>query len=280
MTDTTANDMWDLHDPNWEERFDRHFEAYRELQSVSGRSPEQQEQYEQHERGWKDAHVAQFKNASEYANFMISWIEKSAKRMNLPWIKTDTSQLKTREDAVRAFNEASKMLEEQKAERFNSLPIDRYSGLFAKERTRSTHAYFPGWGNSVTETIVTSERTENELNICLTHLRDNRGTSVINTIEDVATTAFATSLCKVWPNPKTVNWYIHVPATESMCESFMKVDMTFGERGYANPRFDHLETVPEAVKMARYNANQEKTPPANALGNGLNNGQAPKALLP
>lgn len=277
MSDIIKSDVWDLYDPNWEQRFDEHFEAYKKLADIPNLSEEQIQQRNLHEQGWKDAHVAQFKNAQEYADSMIVWVERNAKNYNVPWVKIDTSKLKTREDANKAYNEAAEQLEHQKALKLYSLPVDHTSGLFNKERTKSSYAFFPGYHGSTTETLITMEQTDEALNVCFTHFRDNPGTSVVNNIEGIATNAYATELYKTGLKPQQINWFIHIPATKGIRESFMKADMVFNTTGYRNPNFTHFQAVPEAIKMAQYNAEQEKI---SSAPNQLGGGTKPKGYLP
>lgn len=212
--------------------------------------------------------VTQFKNAPEYADYMIGMLKQKAETYHLAWIHTDTSILETREEAAEYYNRLSRFIDQQITDKHYSLPVENPPHAFKQETTTSTYKSFVGWNNTKSDAIVSSEiNADNSINICLTHLHDNRGTSVVNAIEKFATVLFATELMQKNPNAGAINWYIHVPAYQHRREQFMKVVMDFsGNSGYRHADFIHLDTVPQAIKAATFNAEQEAVM-AKKIGN-------------
>jgi hypothetical protein len=264
MTQLVKSNTWGLYDPDWEQKYDLHFALADKELSLP---PEQrnQELIDFHMAQWKKAWISQFKNAPQYAARILEPLKQKAKAGQLVWVQEDLSKLETVEDVQNLYEQTDASLQAQEKDSKGSLPTDKSGTSFAEDNTHSTNARVQHNGGSFlgqpsyTDTALTLEEIDGQLNVCLSHLKDFGTTSVYNAIELIASNLYNNGFKNKYPDPSKINWYIHSSASNHAGkENFCKVDMKFSNGQFSNPEFEHLPEVPKAVKMAVWNAAQDE----------------------
>ena len=259
MNELQKSNTWDLYDPEWKQKFETHNAAFNELvnQPYDDNNAEKQQRMDDHKNGYQDAFISQFKNASEYADYIIEPLERRAKERNLFWVAIDTKSLKTLDDVNTLYADTQKFIDDQIKEASGGMTVDKNTTIFQKENTRSFYTAFPVNGYR-TDTLISIEEKKNILNICFTNLEENNGASVVNFFEEIATQLYHRQLKQTFGNTHKINWYNHIPAVHFGRESFQHVPMTFSNNNFHGASFRSLEKIPQAIKIARFNAAQDE----------------------
>jgi hypothetical protein len=110
---------------------------------------------------------------------------------------------------------------------------------------------------------------DGKLHVCFMHDYTHNGASVMNSIEGLASAVYREALLPhgdqkqiedsqkgAFKNasiqPSDLHFYIHVPPSEHLRETFIKVDMDFANGRFNNPNWDHLKEIPMIIQSARY----------------------------
>jgi hypothetical protein len=136
------------------------------------------------------------------------------------------------------------------------MSLIKNSSLFLPRETHS--AYFSYMSNNGinNDNIVSMQEKDEHLDVCITNTKENHGATSINSMEALATQIYNTGLYQSYDDPEKITWYMHVPASTGLKESFSKVEMVYTNNQFKNAHFEYQKEIPPAIKTAQYNATQ------------------------
>lgn len=256
-------------------------------QMVSDAYDEAKARWKRHHAECLDAHMAQFETVQDYARWLFDKCPAETgfrdAVVHLPMV--DFENFKTIEAVNAAWEHSHRIAQAAVADLRGRLPIGQPPGLtaFADATAPGLHRYrreftvqdlYPGgyaWGAGV-HTLITVDEQADGTHICFMHKGGSPG--IAKVIENLATAVYREACAsaagpaaerKGWfgrlvgrkparLDPARFHFYEHVlPAPSGTSrEDFSRVELTFKDGKFEQPRWQRYDVIPQAIRSARF----------------------------
>jgi len=248
-------------------------------------------EYDRHHKACLAAFKMQHPTVQGYAAWLFRSFDVSMEDhgAGIPVPQVDFEALRTTEEVDQAWSRVHRAVSDSAHDKLNSLPAGQPAGLSAfadasaPRLSRYWREFMPrelypqGYaGTSGVRTLMTVDEQPDGWHVCFMHDWKQVGTSVTNAIEALANAVYreacalagqplqpATGL-RAWLlrwrtagrpqiDPARFHFYLHIPPRGlGVRESFSRVELSFKNGRYGEPKWLFYSVVPAAIRSARF----------------------------